>query len=176
MTVATLFDRNAVRPGCDVDLDVPASSKKRTDLSSRSFKFGHHCLFFLPNKERISDSKCFFLYGRAARRGKIEPDREEVRTNCEWSTSDGGESFSSSLETDGAVMICDCSWPRGTPSFLCGIDGEAVIESPAVSDGVNKEARRNSSPDHGWVLVDSGATDKLKVLREDKSPPRGTQF
>ena len=31
------------------------------------------------------------------------PDSEEVRTNCEWSTSEGGESFSLSLDTDGAI-------------------------------------------------------------------------
>ena len=81
-----------------------------------------------------------------------------------------------SLDAYGAVMICGCSWPRGTPSFLSGIDGEAVIESLAVSDGVIREARCNSSLDQGWGLVDSGATHDLKLLREDESPPRAINF
>ena len=116
----------------------------------------------------------FCLWERARQR-KVVPDREEVRTNCEWSTSDGGESFSFSLDTDGAVD--DLRPPvAAMNSFIDGTDGEAVIESPAVSDGVIREACCNSAPDHGWVLVDSGATDELKVLREDESPPRGTQF
>ena len=45
-----------------------------------------------------------------------------------------------------------------------------------MSDGVIRDARCNLSLDRGWVLVHSGATDELKVLREDESPPRGTQF
>ena len=87
----------------------------------------------------------------------------------------GGESLSFSLDTDGAV---DDLRPvvAAMNSFLDGTDGEAVIESLAVSDGVIKEARCNSSPDHRWVLVDSGATQELKVLLEDELPPRGTQF
>ena len=34
-------------------------------------------------------------------------------------------------------------------SFIDGTDGEAVMESLAVSDGVIREARRNSSLDQG---------------------------
>ena len=47
-----------------------------------------------------------------------------------------------------------------TNSFLVGTDEEAVIESPAVSDGVIRDARCNLSLDRGWVLVHSGATDE----------------
>ena len=105
VAVATPFDRNSVRPGCDVDLDVLASGKKgllsllRVKEPSR---FEPRRFFSHPNQERRSDSKCFCLWERA-REGKVVPDPEEVRTNCEWTTSDGGESFSSSLDTDGAV-------------------------------------------------------------------------
>ena len=94
-------------------------------------------MFSHPNQERRSDSKCFSLWERA-RKGKVVPDPEEVRTNCEWTTSDGGESFSSSLDTDGAV---DDLRPvvAAMNSFIDGTDGEPVIESLAVSDGVITE-------------------------------------
>ena len=94
---------------------------------------------------------------------------------AKWTTSDGGESFSFSLDTDGAVDDLRLV-VAAMNSFLDGTDGEAVIESLAVSDGVIREARCNSSLDQGWVLVDSGATHDLKLLREDELPPRGTKF
>ena len=105
MAVATFFGRKAVRPGCDVDLDVPASGKKGLLSLLRDkepSRFEPRCLFSHPNQDRSSDSKCFCLLERASQ-GKVVPDLQEVRTNYEWTTSDGGESFSSSLDTDGAV-------------------------------------------------------------------------
>ena len=79
------FEKNAVRPCCDVDLDVSAMGKKECSLfflQSRAFKFEPRCMFLHPNAERTSESKCFSLCERATR-GKIVPDREGVWTHCE---------------------------------------------------------------------------------------------
>ena len=71
VAVATPSDRNAMRPGWDVDLDVPASGKKGLLSLLRDkepSRFEPRCLFSHPNQERSSDSKCLCLWVESEKR------------------------------------------------------------------------------------------------------------
>ena len=87
MTVATPFDRNAVRPGRDVDLDVPASSKKRTVLWSaeriKSLQGLEHAACSCIQIRTVVRAPSVSVSWVTARQRKVVPDREEDWTNCE---------------------------------------------------------------------------------------------